>query len=94
MNMQKVVLTHLTLAGFAVSMYPEDSFYMEYTCVCIYIYKNIYIYTHTHTVFNIIQCFFYMKDHKKSWLLVMANCKKTLKTNAFKLADIKWRLFF
>lgn len=52
------------------------------------------IHTHTHTVFNIIQCFFYMKDHKKSWLLVMANCKKTLKTNAFKLADIKWRLFF
>lgn len=37
MNMQEVVLTHLTLAGFAVSMYPEDSFYMEYMCVYIYI---------------------------------------------------------
>lgn len=35
--MQEVVLAHLTLAGFTVSMYPEDSFYMEYVCVCIYI---------------------------------------------------------
>lgn len=33
MNMQEVVQTHLTLAGFAVPMYYEDSFYME----CIYI---------------------------------------------------------
>ena len=33
MNMQEVVQAHLTLAGFAVSMYSEDSFYME----CVYI---------------------------------------------------------